>query len=92
MSEKPEERRHLLLAQSRHEQATSFHREASRHFETGKDYAHGAHQAWIAHGYGLQARTAQVRWSRTTANMLLRDSCRIRRCHTASRLRLAALV
>jgi hypothetical protein len=43
------------LAQSHHEQAVSFHREASRHSETGKDYAHRAHQAWIAHGYGLQA-------------------------------------
>ncbi|NMM03610.1 hypothetical protein HHL24_37765 [Paraburkholderia sp. RP-4-7] len=56
MSAKSEEGAHLLSAQSHHEQAASFHREASRHYETGKDYAHAAHQAWIAYGHGLQAR------------------------------------
>lgn len=32
-----------------------FHYGASRHFQTGKDYAHGAHQASLAHGHALLA-------------------------------------
>jgi len=46
---------HHLSAQPHHEQAARFHREASRHFEAGKDFAHAAHQALIAHGHALQA-------------------------------------
>ena len=46
----------FLAAHSHHEQAASFNREASRHFEAGKDYAHASHQAWTAHGHALQAR------------------------------------
>jgi hypothetical protein len=36
-----------------HTQAAEYHREASRHYETGKDYAHAAHQALVAHGHAL---------------------------------------
>jgi hypothetical protein len=46
---------HHLSAQPHHEQAARFHREASRHFEAGRDFAHAAHQALIAHGHALQA-------------------------------------
>ncbi|WP_341314032.1 hypothetical protein WN982_01125 [Paraburkholderia sp. IMGN_8] len=46
---------HLEAAASHHEQAGRFHREASRHFEAGKDFAHAAHQAMMAHGHALHA-------------------------------------
>jgi hypothetical protein len=32
-----------------------YHREASKHYEIGKDYAHAAHQALLAHGHALRA-------------------------------------
>jgi hypothetical protein len=38
-----------------HEQAAHCHREASRHYQVGKDYAHAAHQALAAHGHALRA-------------------------------------
>jgi hypothetical protein len=37
------------------EAAARHHREAARHFTSGKDHAHGAHQAWMAHGHAMQA-------------------------------------
>jgi hypothetical protein len=46
---------HLTSAVFHHKQAAQFHREASRHYQVGKDYAHAAHQALVAHGHGLQA-------------------------------------
>jgi hypothetical protein len=46
---------HLTSAAFHHKQAARFHREASRHHEIGKDYAHAAHQALVAHGHGLRA-------------------------------------
>jgi hypothetical protein len=46
---------HHASAAFHHEQAARHHREASRHFTSGKDYAHGAHQAWMAHGHAMQA-------------------------------------
>jgi hypothetical protein len=38
-----------------HAAAARFHREASRHYQVGKDHAHAAHQALLAHGHGLRA-------------------------------------
>jgi hypothetical protein len=38
-----------------HDQAARYHLQASRHFEVGKDYAHTAHKALVAHVHGLQA-------------------------------------
>jgi hypothetical protein len=46
---------HLEAAASHHEQAARHHREASRHFEDGRDFAHAAHQAMMAHGHTLHA-------------------------------------
>jgi hypothetical protein len=46
---------HHASAAIHHEQAARYHREASRHYQTGKDYAHAAHQALVAHGHALQA-------------------------------------
>jgi hypothetical protein len=46
---------HHTSAANHHQQAARFHREASKHFEIGKDYAHAAHQALIAHGHAVQA-------------------------------------
>ncbi len=46
---------HHEAAARHHEQAAQFHREASRHYQIGKNYAHAAHQALTAHGYGLLA-------------------------------------
>ena len=46
---------HHQSAAFHHQQAAQFHHEASRHFETGKDYAHAAHQALLAHGHALRA-------------------------------------
>ncbi|MGF6721158.1 hypothetical protein P3T43_000499 [Paraburkholderia sp. GAS41] len=55
MTTKPSKKEHLDAAASHHEQAGRFHREASRHFEDGKDFAHAAHQAMMAHGHTLHA-------------------------------------
>jgi len=38
-----------------HQQALRYHREASLHYQLGKDYAHAAHMALVAHGHGWQA-------------------------------------
>jgi hypothetical protein len=46
---------HHASAVVHHAQAVGHHREASRHYEVGKDYAHAAHQALVAHGHGLRA-------------------------------------
>lgn len=55
MNTKHSKKEHLEAAASHHEQAGRFHREASRHFEAGKDFAHAAHQAMMAHGHALHA-------------------------------------
>lgn len=44
-------------AADHHAQAAQSHREASRHFKIGKDFAHAAHQALVAHGHALHALT-----------------------------------
>ncbi|MCW0182727.1 MAG: hypothetical protein OJI70_13205 [Zavarzinia sp.] len=36
-----------------HQQAAAHHHEAGRHFQSGKDFAHAAHQASLAHGHAL---------------------------------------
>lgn len=46
---------HHATAAMHHEQAAYFHREASRHYQIGKDYDHAAHQALTAHGHALRA-------------------------------------
>jgi hypothetical protein len=38
-----------------HAEAARFHREASRLYRDGKDQAHAAHQALVAHAHGLRA-------------------------------------
>ncbi|MGF6599936.1 hypothetical protein P3T23_004670 [Paraburkholderia sp. GAS448] len=55
MNTKHSKKGHLEAAASHHEQAARYHHEASRHFEAGKDYAHAAHQAMMAHGHALHA-------------------------------------
>ncbi|SDG21920.1 hypothetical protein [Paraburkholderia phenazinium] len=55
MNTKHGKKEHLEAAASHHEQAGRFHREASRHFEEGKDFNHAAHQAVMAHGHALHA-------------------------------------
>ncbi|CAE6730383.1 hypothetical protein R70006_04367 [Paraburkholderia domus] len=55
MSTKHSKKEHLEAAASHHEQAARYHRAASRHFEGGKDYAHAAHEAMMAHGHTLHA-------------------------------------
>ncbi|WP_188130745.1 hypothetical protein [Paraburkholderia panacisoli] len=55
MSTKHSKKGHLEAAASHHEQAARHHREASRHFEDGRDFAHAAHQAMMAHGHTLHA-------------------------------------
>ncbi|WP_330868382.1 hypothetical protein [Paraburkholderia sp.] len=55
MSTKHNKKGHLEAAASHHEQAARHHREASRHFEAGRDFAHAAHQAMMAHGHTLHA-------------------------------------
>ncbi|MGF6238542.1 MULTISPECIES: hypothetical protein [Paraburkholderia] len=55
MNTKHSKKEHLEAAASHHEQAGRLHREASRHFEDGKDFAHAAHQAMLAHGHTLHA-------------------------------------
>jgi hypothetical protein len=47
--------RHHASAATHHRHAMQFHREASRHYQIGKDYAHAAHQALVAHGHTLKA-------------------------------------
>jgi hypothetical protein len=44
-------------AADQHHHAAHFHREASQHFEAGKDREHWAHQAMAAHGHTLRALT-----------------------------------
>jgi len=46
---------HHGSATVRHQQAMRYHREAATHYQLGKDYAHAAHMALVAHGYGWQA-------------------------------------
>jgi len=46
---------HHASAAHHHMQAAHYHREASRHYQVGKDYAHAAHQALLAHGHAMQA-------------------------------------
>lgn len=46
---------HHASAATHHHASAQFHREASRHYEVGKDYAHAAHQALIAHGRAMLA-------------------------------------
>ncbi|MEZ0600894.1 hypothetical protein ACAX43_01860 [Paraburkholderia sp. IW21] len=55
MNTKHSKKEHLEAAASHHEQAARYHHGASRHFEAGKDYAHAAHQAMMAHGHTLHA-------------------------------------
>jgi hypothetical protein len=54
MSTNKPQHRHAAAA-SHHEQAAHYHREASHHYQIGKDYAHAAHQALVAHGHSLRA-------------------------------------
>jgi len=82
----------FLAAHSHHEQAASFNREASRHFEAGKDYAHASHQAWTAHGHALQARDLAAKLSCTMANTSFQARRQIHRCRQSSRLHRAASV
>jgi hypothetical protein len=46
---------HHASAAAHHNEAARYHREASRHYLVGKDYAHAAHQALVAHGHALHA-------------------------------------
>jgi hypothetical protein len=46
---------HHASAAGHHEDAANFHHQASMHYEIGKDYAHAAHQALVAHGHAMQA-------------------------------------
>jgi hypothetical protein len=55
MTDKHHAAEHHASATIHHRLAAQFHREASRHYETGKDYAHAAHQAQIAHAHALHA-------------------------------------
>src|SRR5476651_332982 len=55
MSENHGAAEHHNRAAMHHTLAARYHREASRHYQTGKDYAHAAHQALVAHGHALQA-------------------------------------
>ncbi|WP_193727851.1 hypothetical protein [Paraburkholderia franconis] len=55
MNTKHSKKGHLEAAASHHEHAARHHREASRHFEDGRDFAHAAHQAMMAHGHTLHA-------------------------------------
>jgi hypothetical protein len=40
---------------SHHEHAMRLHHDAAKHYNEGKDYAHAAHQALVAHGHALLA-------------------------------------
>jgi len=42
-------------ASAHHQRAAHCHQEASRHYRSGKDFAHAAHQALLAHGHALRA-------------------------------------
>jgi hypothetical protein len=46
---------HHEAAKAHHEQAMMHHRSAATHYKTGKDYAHAAHQAFLANGHALRA-------------------------------------
>ncbi len=43
------------LAADHHDRAARYHREAGRHYEIGKDFAHAAHMALLAHGHTSRA-------------------------------------
>jgi hypothetical protein len=47
--------RHHTSAAAHHGHAAEFHTAASRHYQIGKDYAHAAHQALVAHGHAMLA-------------------------------------
>jgi hypothetical protein len=55
MSMKKDVIAHHEAAKAHHEQAVMHHRSASTHYKTGKDYAHAAHQAFLANGHALRA-------------------------------------
>ncbi|WP_233856179.1 hypothetical protein [Paraburkholderia sp. HD33-4] len=55
MNTKHSKKVHLEAAASHHEHAARYHHQASRHFEAGRDYAHAAHEAMMAHGHTLHA-------------------------------------
>ena len=65
---------HHAAAATHHEQAAYFHREASRHYKVGKDYAHAAHQALTAKGHALRAlehgQDASTRYSKHAGSPL----------------------
>jgi hypothetical protein len=65
---------HHAAAAAHHEQAAQLHREASRHYQIGKDYAHAAHQALTAHGHALRAleigRAAQALYTEAAGKSL----------------------
>jgi hypothetical protein len=46
---------HHASAAVHHILSMQAHVSASRHYQVGKDYAHAAHQALVAHGHALQA-------------------------------------
>lgn len=46
---------HHEAAKAHHEQAAMHHRSAATHYTFGKDYAHAAHQAFLANGHALRA-------------------------------------
>jgi hypothetical protein len=55
MNTKHSKKVHLEAAASHHEQAARYHHAAARYLEDGKDFAHAAHQAMMAHGHTLHA-------------------------------------
>ena len=55
MSDQHMAAKHHASAAFHHQQSAQLHREASRHFEAGKDYNHAAHKALVAHGHALHA-------------------------------------
>ncbi len=46
---------HHASAATHHGHAMRFHLDSARHYQVGKDYAHAAHQALVAHGHALRA-------------------------------------
>jgi hypothetical protein len=46
---------HHVAAAMQHMQASRHHRESARHYETGKDFAHAAHQSLLAYGHAIRA-------------------------------------
>jgi len=55
MTEEYRAAEHHGSAAVHHQQAMRYHREAATHYQVGKDYAHAAHMALVAHGHGWQA-------------------------------------